>query len=224
VSDDDYAVIRIYRDGSLYQIPVRELYSDTSLMRVRLIDGDSIFVDTAFDLDLAQAFYEQQIARADYDRQSRVNALAELQAEIAINRAALAESRANFRDRVEFGAVERDYVYILGEVDSPDRFALPFEGRAMLADALLSSGGVREIVGDPSQIYLLRTEASSVYLRDVIAYRLDTRNAANFVLATRMELRPGDVLFVAEQPVTRWNRVISQILPSITVADRLSSN
>jgi polysaccharide export outer membrane protein len=224
VADDDYGVIRIYRDGSLYQIPVRELYSDTNLMRVRLIDGDSIFVDTAFDLDLAQAFYEQQIARADYDRQSRVNALAELQAEIAINRAALQESRANFRDRVEFGAIERDYVYIVGEVGSPSRFALPFEGRATLADALLTSGGLRVNSGDPSQIYLFRSGMSSVYVRDVIAYRLDTRNASNFVLATRMELRPGDVVFVAEQPVTRWNRAISQILPSITLADRLTND
>jgi polysaccharide export outer membrane protein len=30
-----------------------------------------------------------------------------------------------------------------------------------------------------------------------------------------MELRPGDVIFVAEQPVTRWNRVIDQITPSV---------
>ena len=34
-------------------------------------------------------------------------------------------------------------------------------------------------------------------------------------MATRFELRPNDVIFVAEQPVTRWNRVIQQITPSI---------
>ncbi|MBL4629174.1 MAG: hypothetical protein JKY00_14285 [Roseicyclus sp.] len=53
------------------------------------------------------------------------------------------------------------------------------------------------------------------YLSGVIAYRLDGSNVANLVLATRLELRPGDVVFVAEQPVTRWNRVIDQITPSI---------
>ena len=41
------------------------------------------------------------------------------------------------------------------------------------------------------------------------------RNAANFLLATRFQLRPNDVIFVAEQPVTKWNRVITQITPSL---------
>ena len=35
------------------------------------------------------------------------------------------------------------------------------------------------------------------------------------MLATRFELRPDDVIFIAEQPVTRWNRVIQQITPSL---------
>ncbi|WP_417723219.1 hypothetical protein [Salipiger sp.] len=35
------------------------------------------------------------------------------------------------------------------------------------------------------------------------------------MLATRLELRPNDVIFVAEQPVTRWGRVIQQITPSL---------
>jgi polysaccharide export outer membrane protein len=49
----------------------------------------------------------------------------------------------------------------------------------------------------------------------ITALHLDARNAANFLLATRLELRPNDVIFVAEQPVTRWNRVIQQIVPSV---------
>ena len=47
------------------------------------------------------------------------------------------------------------------------------------------------------------------------AWQLDGRNAANFLLATRFQLRPNDVIFVAEQPVTKWNRVITQITPSL---------
>jgi len=222
VADDDYAVIRVYRDGTLYQIPVRDLYSDESLMRVRLIDGDSIFVDTAYDLDLAQAYYEQEISRADYTRQARRDAIAELQAEVSLRRGGLQESRENFRSRLEFGAEQYDYAYVLGEVDEPSRFPLPFENRAVLADALLESGGVSEVTGNPSQIYILRTDPSSPNDLGVLAYRLDARSAANFVLATRMELRPGDVIFVAEQPITRWNRFISQILPSITLTERLT--
>ena len=39
--------------------------------------------------------------------------------------------------------------------------------------------------------------------------------ATALLMATRFELRPDDVIFVAEQPVTRWNRVIDQISPSL---------
>ena len=61
----------------------------------------------------------------------------------------------------------------------------------------------------------MRAQESSSYASSVTAYRLDGRNAANLVLATQLELRPGDVVFVAEQPVTRWNRVITQITPTV---------
>ncbi len=64
----------------------------------------------------------------------------------------------------------------------------------------------------PSQIYVLRGTESSARVN---AFRLDARNAAHFVLATKFELRPNDVIFVAEQPVTRWSRVTQQIIPSL---------
>ena len=215
LNDDNFAVIRIYRDGSLYQIPTSELYSDQGLQRVRLVDGDSLFVDTAYDFEQAQAYFEEIIARAEYTRTARADAIRELEVEVSIRRAALEESRQNFRDRVEFGAAGDEYVYIAGEVNQPGRFPLPFESRAVLADALFDAGGWSQSTGDPSQIYLLRAQEGPTYLSGVIAYRLDGSNAANLVLATRLELRPGDVVFVAEQPVTRWNRVIDQITPSI---------
>lgn len=215
VDGDDFAVIRIYRDGALYQIPTSDLYSDQGLQRVRLVNGDSLFVDTAYDFEQAQAYFQEVISRAEYTRSVRADAINELQAEVSIRRAALNESRQNFRDRVEFGAEGDEYVYIAGEVDQPGRFELPFENTAVLADALFDAGGWSESTGNPSQIYLMRAQESSAYLSAVTAYRLDGSNAANLVLATRMELRPGDVIFVAEQPVTRWNRVLDQITPSI---------
>ncbi len=47
------------------------------------------------------------------------------------------------------------------------------------------------------------------------AWHLDASNAVNFVIATRFELRPSDIVFVSQQPVTRWNRAIAQILPTL---------
>ena len=213
LSADDFAVVRIYRDGTLYQIPVGELYSDRGLQRTRLVDGDSIFVDTAYDFEQAQAYFEEVIARAEFTRASRADAIRQLETEVSIRRLALEESRQNFRDRVEFGAEGGEFVYVAGEVGTPGRFELPFESRAVMADALFDAGGWAESTGDPGQIYLLRAQGDAYGA--VTAYRLDGSNALNLVLATQMELRPGDVIFVAEQPITRWNRVLTQLTPQL---------
>jgi polysaccharide export outer membrane protein len=49
----------------------------------------------------------------------------------------------------------------------------------------------------------------------VTAWHLDASNAVNLIVATRMEMRPNDVIFIAEQPITRWNRVIQQFVPTL---------
>ncbi len=54
-SDQDIASVRIYRDGALYQIPLNQLYAKPALLRTRLIKGDSVFVDTQYELVQAQA-------------------------------------------------------------------------------------------------------------------------------------------------------------------------
>jgi len=51
----------------------------------------------------------------------------------------------------------------------------------------------------------------------VVAYHRHPRNAATLALASRMELRPADIVFVAEQPITTFNRIISQLVPNIIV-------
>lgn len=214
-TDDRFVTIRLYRDGTLYQIPLTELYSRDSLRRIELTHGDSIFVDTAYELDQAQGYFEQQIRLAEFRQRSRQQALAELDSEISIRRAALDEARSNYLARTDLGAVERDYVYLTGEVASQSRFALPFESRATLADALYDSGGLLTETANPSQIYVLRASADPRDFGAVSAWHLDGSNAVNMILATRFELRPDDIVFVAEQPITRWNRVVRQIVPSL---------
>lgn len=216
VEDQDFASVRIYRDGTLYQIPLNQLFGDPRLRNIRLVGGDSLFVDSSFELSAAQDYFEQQITLAQLQQSARVSALNELQAEVSLRRANLNEARANFETRERLGAIERDYVYLTGEVGQQSRYVLPFEQRANLADALFDAGGgVPTRTGDVSQIYILRASTDPREFGAVTAWHLDATNAANFTLATRFELRPDDVVFVAEQPVTRWNRVIQQITPSL---------
>ncbi|GGE38238.1 hypothetical protein GCM10011360_27550 [Primorskyibacter flagellatus] len=223
--DLDYASIRLYRDGTLYQIPLADYLSQPNLQKLRLMDGDSVFVDTEFELERAQAYFSEQIELADYRQRARSQALAELEAEVNLRRDSLQEQRDNFRDRMEFDGVERDYVYLTGEVAKPSRFALPFGRQATLADALYSEGGFLNETANPGQIYVLRDSGDPADFGAVTAWHLDARNAANLTLATRMELRPNDVVFIAEQPVTRWHRVVKQIIPSlITGGATLATN
>ncbi len=213
--DDDFAVIRLYRDGALYQIPVKQLYQRQELQKVRLIDGDSLFVDTDFELTKAQAYFAEQIQLSQFRQAARVQALTELQAAVGLRRDALAESRGNYSARAELDAIDKDYVYLTGEVVKQSRFPLPLGRKANLADALYAEGGFATQTGNPSQIYVLRGSPDPADFGAITAWHLDAENAANFLLTTRMELRPNDVVFIAEQPITRWNRVVQQIVPSL---------
>jgi polysaccharide export outer membrane protein len=214
--DQDFASIRLYRDGAIYQIPLMSYLDDASIQNLALKDGDTVFVDTAFDLDRAQSYFAEQIQLVTTRQTTRDLALRQLQTEVNLRRGELDEQRANFRARVDLDAVERDYAYIAGEVAVQNRFALPFERKATLADALFeNTQGVPNRTGTISALYVLRANADG---RGVTAWHLNALNAANLVLATKFELRPNDVIFVAEQPVTALDRLVSQLAPSLVLA------
>ncbi|WP_166418806.1 polysaccharide biosynthesis/export family protein [Cochlodiniinecator piscidefendens] len=212
--DRDYVTIRLYRNGTLYQLPLSALAEN----RIRLLGGDSLFIDTDYELDQAQAYFEEQITLAEFRQNARIQSLNELNTAVALQRAALNEERNNFQARLSLDAIERDYVYIAGEARSQGRFALPFEQRATVADALYDEGGLAEDSGNPSEIYILRASPAPQDFGAVTAWHLDARDATNFLLATRMELRPNDVIFIAEQPITRWSRFIGQLGPTLIAA------
>jgi polysaccharide export outer membrane protein len=212
----DYAMVRIYRDGILYQIPVADVYAKSAIKSLKLLDGDSVFVDTEYDLERAQAYFEQQIQMSELRQKAKQDAFAELQAQVASRRGELDEARSNFKDQLELGAIQPDYVYLTGAVMTPSRFPLPFGVRATLADALYEGGGFTDRTANPAQIYVLR--GSPADPRQLSALHLNGANVVGMVLATRLELRPNDIIFMADQPITRWNNVLSQITPTYTIA------
>ena len=208
--DQQFTAVRIYRDGTLYQVPLEDVASTN----VTLMAGDNIFLDTGFQLDRAQAYFAEQITLTQLRQSARTQALTQLQSEVALRRAALSEARTNFQSRLAADAVDRDFVYLTGEVTSQGRFPLPFGRQATLADALFAQGGPIPETGNPTEIYLLRGHRGD----RVTAYHLDGSNPINMLNATKIELRPNDIVFVSQQPVTRWNRVVQQIVPSLILA------
>lgn len=213
--DRDSAVIRIYRDGTLYEVPVEGFLRTPAWQKIRLVDGDSVYVDTEYDLEQAEAYFAEQIRLSELRQTNRTAAINALSTEVGIRRAELDEQRSNFEARLEYGAERRDYVYLTGEVARAGRWPLPFEQTASLADALYDGGGPLAKTGNPRQIYVLRGSPDPREFGGITAWHLDASTASGLILATRLELRPDDVIFVAEQPVTRWNRVIDQVSPSL---------
>ncbi|WP_293573235.1 polysaccharide biosynthesis/export family protein [Phaeobacter sp.] len=212
----DVTTVRLYRAGEVYQIPLKALYERPDLQAIRLISGDSIFVDSDFDINRAERFFEQQIRLKSISLAARAQELSELNSAIAQKREDNAEKRAAFEAREALGATERDFVYLTGEFDTRTRYPLPYEQQATLADALFDAGGgISRETGDVSQVYVLRASSDPRVPEEVTAWHLNARSAANYILATKFELRPDDVIFVAENPVTKWGRTLRQITPSL---------
>ena len=98
-------------------------------------------------------------------------------------------------------------VFILGGV-SPQIFKINPSKRETLADVLFTSGGALSTSSAKrSEIYLLRGT------NPVVAYHLDAQSPTRLIVADAMELRPNDILYVAEQPIMSFNRTLATILP-----------
>jgi len=125
------------------------------------------------------------------------------------------EERALFAGRAQANAEPRDHVYIAGEVATPRTIEMPLARQLLLSEVLLGGGGVPPITGDLSQVYIIRTYGHG---NSATVYHLDAVNVVNLALATRMELRPQDIVFVSQQRLTRWSRFLSQLEPGAIAA------
>ena len=208
--DTQFTAVRLYRNGTLYQVP----FDDLQTTDITLMANDSIYVDAGYQLAQAQSYFAEQITLTQMRQNARSQALSQLQAEVNLRREALSEERRNFQSRLEADAIDRDFVYLTGEVTTRGRFPLPFGRHASLADALFAQGGPLPATGNPAEIYLLRGDKHD----RVTAFHLDGRNPINMLNATKIQLRPNDIVFVSEQPVTRWSRVMEQLVPSLIIA------
>jgi len=220
-TDPGVTGVLLFRDGKTYRIGLERLLSDPAARQVLLHGGDSIYVDSDYREAEAQRYFEEQLTLRQGLMQStqfqiQLEQLAAQRDETA--QQVLSNQRELFKDRLELGAVERHYAYLTGEVRKQGRMPLPFERSMSLADILFEEGGINIQFGDYAEIYVLRAESDPQRNGGLTAFHLDADNAVNLAVATRLEIRPNDVVFVAEQPVTSWNRALSQILPQLILS------
>ncbi|WP_043993525.1 polysaccharide export protein [Moritella sp. PE36] len=127
-------------------------------------------------------------------------------------------------------------VFVMGEVNEPKLLKIDRAGMS-LTEALSSVGGINQLAADATGIFVVRAnrtaETATVATdsaetgqvkKNTIAdiYQLDISNAAALVIGTEFELQPYDIVYVTAAPITRWNRVIGQILPTISGFNNLT--
>jgi polysaccharide export outer membrane protein len=112
-------------------------------------------------------------------------------------------------------------VFVMGEVKTPKSVEI-INGHLTLAAALGEVGGVNQNSANSGAIYVVRgTKKDKPEI-----FHLDASYATGMLLAERFEMQAQDVVFVDAAGISQWNRVISQLLPSISIigiADSISS-
>ncbi|WP_284892077.1 polysaccharide export protein [Cobetia amphilecti] len=105
-------------------------------------------------------------------------------------------------------------VFVMGEVDKS--ISLPL-GRSpiSLTDAIARAGGIKENSADASGIFVIRRDREDPEKLATV-YQLDARNSTALILGADFGLKPQDVVYVTAAPVSRWNRVITQLLPTVS--------
>lgn len=112
-------------------------------------------------------------------------------------------------DTIYVGNRENQKIYVMGE--SGKNQALPMRDQGMtLSDALGESLGINPLSASASRIYVLRTNPND---RHTELYHLNLMSLGDFGLANQFHLRSNDIIYVDATGLTRWQRIISQIIP-----------
>jgi len=99
-------------------------------------------------------------------------------------------------------------IFALGGAGNAAMIPIDPSKRETLADILFSkNGALNNLQAKRSEIYLLRGQNPS------IAYYLDAQNVSRILVAAKTELRPNDIVYVADRPIISFSRTLAEIVP-----------
>lgn len=128
-------------------------------------------------------------------------------------------------DLIHIPRNDAEKIFILGEVNLPQSIFMSRNGTT-LAEALTTARGINESRADGKGVYVLRnadisTDKDGLPVYNATVYHLNASTAIGFMLADNFPLQARDVVYVAPAPITKWNRFLSQLLPSLIATDRI---
>ena len=99
-------------------------------------------------------------------------------------------------------------VFALGGAGNAELVPIDPSKRETLADVLFSpKGALNNLMAKRSEVYLLRGRNPSV------AYHLDAQNVSRILVAAQTELRPNDIVYVADRPIISFSRTLAELNP-----------
>ena len=118
-------------------------------------------------------------------------------------------------DTLYINSRENQKIYVIGEAGTNK--ALPVRDQGMtLSDVIGESQGINPLSASASRIYVLRNNPNAQMTE---LYHLSLESLGDFGLANQFKMRSNDIVYVDATGLTRWQRVISQIIPFSSIVN-----
>ena len=110
--------------------------------------------------------------------------------------------------KIESLTYKQGEVYALSGSGNASIIPINASNRETLANILfVSDGALSNRSAKRSEIYLLRGQ------KPVTAYHLDAQNVSRILVAAKTELRPNDIIYVADRQIISFSRLLFEISP-----------
>ncbi len=118
------------------------------------------------------------------------------------------KTRVQDGDLLEVTRSKHQHLVILGNANRPGNHPFP-SSHSHLTDFIGAGNGINLENGNPSGIFIFRKKPGSK--TDV--FRFNLRKADGLIAASKFHLHGDDVIYITEAPLSRWNRIIRNVLP-----------